>query len=76
VTASVAVGELLVLIPPGAGVRLDARVGAGGTLIFGQRQVGTSLQDRYVRSQLGATTYILDLEAGIGDVRVVTEGAN
>jgi phage shock protein PspC (stress-responsive transcriptional regulator) len=76
VTASVAVGELLVLIPPGTSVRLDARVGAGGTLIFGQRQVGTSLQDRYVRSQFGAATYILDLEAGIGDVRVVTEEAN
>lgn len=76
VTASVAVGELVVLIPPGTSVQLDARVGAGGTLIFGERQVGTSLKDRYVRSQLGATTYILDLEAGIGEVRVVTEGAN
>lgn len=71
VSASVAVGELLVLVPANASVQVDARVGAGATLVFDARQVGTSLQDRYVRNQFGGAVYVLDLEAGIGDVRVV-----
>ena len=73
VTASVAVGEVLVLIPADAGVRVDARVGAGGTLISDARQIGTSLEDRYVRNGFGGATYVLDLEAGIGEVRVEME---
>lgn len=74
VAVSVAIGEVRVLLPPGASVELDARVGAGATYLFYAQQVGTSLQDRYVRHHLHAPTYILDLEAGIGAVQVFTEG--
>jgi phage shock protein PspC (stress-responsive transcriptional regulator) len=73
IAASVAVGQLLVLMPPGVSVQLQARVGAGSTIVFGSREVGTSLEDRYVRHQPYGPTYILDLEAGIGDVQVVTD---
>jgi phage shock protein PspC (stress-responsive transcriptional regulator) len=71
--ASVALGDLVVLVPENASVRLDARVGAGSTIVFESRQVGTSLHDRYVRNQFGGPTYILDLEAGIGEVQVSME---
>jgi phage shock protein PspC (stress-responsive transcriptional regulator) len=70
IAASVAVGELLVIVPPEASVRLDARVGAGSAIIFNSRDDGTSLEDRYVRQHLSGPTFILDLESGIGVVQV------
>jgi phage shock protein PspC (stress-responsive transcriptional regulator) len=75
VVASVALGELVVLLPENASVQLDARVGAGSTIVFDSRQVGTSLHDRYVRNQFSGATYVLDLEAGIGEVQVVMQPA-
>jgi phage shock protein PspC (stress-responsive transcriptional regulator) len=73
VAASVALGELVVLLPSDASIQLDARVGAGRTILFDARQVGTSLTDRYVRRQPGGALYVLDLEAGIGEVQVITQ---
>ena len=70
IAASVAVGELLVIVPPGASIRLDARVGAGSAIIFNSRDDGTSLEDRYVRQRLNGPTFILVLESGIGVVQV------
>jgi phage shock protein PspC (stress-responsive transcriptional regulator) len=72
IAASVAVGELVVVLPPDASVQIDARVGAGSTILFDARQVGTSLQDRSVRHEFRGASYILDLEAGIGEVQVMT----
>jgi len=74
IAVSVALGEVIVLLPPGASVQLDARVGAGATYVFDSQQVGTSLVDRYVRRHLYAPSFILDLEAGIGAVQVFTQG--
>ncbi|MDP9251118.1 MAG: PspC domain-containing protein [Chloroflexota bacterium] len=73
IAASVAVGELVVILPPQASVRVDARVGAGSAIIFNSRDDGTSLQDRYVRQHLSGPTFILDLESGIGVVQVETD---
>ena len=73
IAASVAVGELLVIVPPEASVRVDARVGAGSAIIFNSHDDGTSLQDRYVRQHLSGPTFILDLESGIGVVHVETD---
>lgn len=73
IAASVALGEVLVVLPPDASVQIDARVGAGSTTVFDARQVGTSLQDRYVRREFRGASYVLDLEAGIGEVTVVTQ---
>jgi phage shock protein PspC (stress-responsive transcriptional regulator) len=76
IAASVAVGQLVIVLPSNASVRLDARVGAGSTIVFDSRQVGTSLHDRYVRNQYGGAIYVLDLEAGIGEVQVVTQSGS
>jgi phage shock protein PspC (stress-responsive transcriptional regulator) len=70
IAASVAVGELVVILPPQASVQVDARVGAGSAIIFNARDDGTSLEDRYVRQHLTGPTFILDLESGIGVVQV------
>jgi phage shock protein PspC (stress-responsive transcriptional regulator) len=70
IAASVAVGELRVILPIGASVRIDARVGAGSAIIFNSHDDGTSLEDRYVRQHFSGPTFILDLESGIGVVQV------
>ena len=75
IAASVAVGELVVILPQGASVELHARVGAGAAAVFGSRDSGTSLDSRYVRRRLHTPTFILDLESGIGEVQVDHEPA-
>ena len=76
VSASVAVGQLMVILPEDASVELHTQVGAGDSVVLGAQDVGTSLDNRYVRRHLNRTTYVLDLEAGIGEVQVRTEGSN
>jgi len=70
ISASVAVGQLMVILPPEASVELRSRVGAGDSYLLGSQDVGTSLDNSYVRRTPYRTTYILDLEAGIGEVFV------
>ena len=76
IAASVAVGQLRVILPEGASIEIRTHVGAGDTLILGSQDVGTSLESTFVRRHLNRTTYILDLEAGIGEVYVRTIGRN
>ncbi|MGZ6372696.1 MAG: PspC domain-containing protein, partial [Candidatus Limnocylindria bacterium] len=68
VSASVAVGQLVVVLPQNASIELRTRVGAGDAIVLGIQDVGTSLDHQYVRRHLNQTTYVLDLEAGIGEV--------
>jgi phage shock protein PspC (stress-responsive transcriptional regulator) len=75
IAASVAVGQLMVILPEGASIELRTRVGAGDVIVLGSQDVGTSLDSTYVRRHLNRTTFILDLEAGIGEVYVRTEGS-
>jgi phage shock protein PspC (stress-responsive transcriptional regulator) len=70
ISASVAVGQLMVILPPEASVELRSRVGAGDSYLLGSQDVGTSLDNSYVRRNPYRTTYVLDLEAGIGEVFV------
>jgi phage shock protein PspC (stress-responsive transcriptional regulator) len=76
ISASVAVGQLTVILPEDASIELRTRVGAGDSLVLGARDVGTSLDNSYVRRHINRTTYVLDLEAGIGEVYVHTQGSN
>lgn len=76
IAASVAVGQLMVILPDDASVELHTRVGAGDSIVLGTQDVGTSLDNRYVRRHLNRTTYVLDLGAGIGEVYVTTQGRN
>ncbi len=73
IAVSVAVGQLVVILPRDASVELRARAGAGQVTIFNDYNAGTSLDDIYVRHHKYGTTYILDLEVGIGDVLVINE---
>jgi phage shock protein PspC (stress-responsive transcriptional regulator) len=76
IAASVAVGQLVVILPEGASFELRTRVGAGDSYVLGSQDVGTSLDSRYVRHQLNRTTYVLDLEMGIGEVFVTDSRVN
>jgi hypothetical protein len=71
--ASVAVGQLTVILPRDASVELRMRAGAGQVTLFNEYTVGTSLDDVYVRHHRFGTTYILDLEVGIGEVLVIND---
>jgi phage shock protein PspC (stress-responsive transcriptional regulator) len=74
IAASVAIGELFVLLPDDADVELNAAVGGGGFRILDDRQSGAALKERYVVDGDG-TTFFLELEVGLGVVRVETQQA-
>jgi hypothetical protein len=76
IAASVAVGQLVVILPEGASFELRTRVGAGDSYVLGSQDVGTSLDSQYVRHHLNQTTYVLDLEMGIGEVFVTDSKVN
>lgn len=73
IAASVAIGQLVIILPHNASVDLRARVGAGQVTFFDTYDAGTSLDDRYVRHYVDGPTYVLDLQGGIGDVLVIEE---
>ena len=75
IAASVALGQLVVILPANARVEIESEVGAGASSILGTFQEGTNLIDRYVRGTSGPR-FVLDLEAGIGEIRVDTMGGN
>jgi phage shock protein PspC (stress-responsive transcriptional regulator) len=83
IAASVAVGQLVVIVPPDASVQLRARMGAGQVTVFDYYKagailtnVGTSLDEQYVRLHRYGPTYILDLQGGIGDLFVTNSRIN
>jgi phage shock protein PspC (stress-responsive transcriptional regulator) len=76
ISASVAVGQLVVIVPGRSSIELRTRVGAGDSIVLGSGDVGTSLDNDYVRRRLHQPTYILDLEAGIGEVFVTDSRVN
>jgi phage shock protein PspC (stress-responsive transcriptional regulator) len=70
IAASVAFGHLVVILPENGQLEIDSEVGAGESVILGTYQAGTNLIDRYVRGSDGPR-FILDLEAGIGEIQVI-----
>ena len=70
IDASVAFGQLQVLVPDDATVEVDASVGGGEIRLFdGPTLDGTRLEEQAVLGD-GEPTYIIDLEAGLGRVEV------
>jgi phage shock protein PspC (stress-responsive transcriptional regulator) len=70
ITASVGIGQLVVIAPPLAGLDIRAEVGAGGTWILGAYEgPGTEIEGLRLAGG-SAGTYTLDLEVGIGEVMV------
>lgn len=76
ISASVAVGQLVVILPENATVELRTRVGAGDSVVLGSQDVGTSLDSSYVRHHFNPISYVLDLETGIGQVFVTDSRIN
>lgn len=71
ITAGVGVGRLVVIVPQGANIEVDARVDAGALRLLESEQSGTGLSDRVVRGgNLGRGAFVLRLDAGIGSVEV------
>ena len=71
VAASIGLGRLVVILPEGSGAEVSAEVGAGTSDLLGSRQEGTGLSDRELQDGSGGT-FVLDLEAGLGEVIVRT----
>jgi predicted membrane protein len=70
VEARVGVGELLVEVPGGVAVEVDARSGLGEVRVFGEEESGLgSRVDRGVQDG-GGGRLVLDLRVGIGQVEV------
>ena len=70
ISASVAVGQVRVTLPANARLDVDSAVGAGDIAVLGSYQVGSGLTDRHVDPGSAGPQFILDLEAGIGEVVV------
>ena len=71
IDASVAMGDLLVVLPEDATAELNTAVGAGSLLILGDADEGTNLERQDVLEGDGPQ-FVLDLETGLGIVRVET----
>jgi phage shock protein PspC (stress-responsive transcriptional regulator) len=71
VDVSVGVGHLVVLVPPPMAADVTTDVGAGESIVFGQRQEGMGLTtDRSVTGRPSSGTIDLDLELGLGQIEV------
>ena len=67
ITASVAIGELVVYVPDDVDLQIDARVGIGEAQVFGETSSGF---DAAVQTTGGGQPLTLDLDVAIGKVEV------
>lgn len=70
VEAGIGIGELLVLVPEGADVSVEAHVGIGNVDALGREESGVDVDLDEDIEGTGEERVSLDLEAGIGDIRV------
>jgi predicted membrane protein len=70
VEASVGIGELLVLVPLDTDVKVDAHVGIGNARVLGEEQNGVDVDVDSISGTSGSQEVTLDLEVGIGNLRV------
>jgi hypothetical protein len=75
VTASVGMGELLVLVAEGTAIEVDANVGAGQIEILGRVTDGVGIDDTYESPGFadGSASLSLELQAFTGRVEVTDE---
>ena len=68
VDASLALGHLVVVVPPGAELDFDGRVNAGTLVLFDREWGGTSVkQDIVVPGREGGGRLVLDAQLGVGE---------
>lgn len=74
-TASVGIGELLVRVPPGTDVSVDASVGAGQVEILGRATHGVGIDEKYQSPGFAdsSQSLVLELQAFTGRVEVTDE---
>jgi phage shock protein PspC (stress-responsive transcriptional regulator) len=72
VVSRIGAGRLIVIVPRGSAVSVDARMSAGRVLLFGRQESGTGIHDKSTAAGTSpaAGTLTLDLQVGYGDVEV------
>jgi Cell wall-active antibiotics response 4TMS YvqF len=70
VEASIGIGDLLVLVPDDTDVVLDVHVGIGNADAFGETEDGFDVDLDGITSTSGSQEVALELDVGIGNVRV------
>jgi hypothetical protein len=70
VEASIGIGELLVLVPEDTDIRVDAHIGAGNVDALGEQEDGFDVDFEWISGTSGTQELRLDLEAGVGDIRI------
>jgi hypothetical protein len=70
VEASVGIGDLLVIVPLGTDASVDAHVGAGNAEAFGETENGFDVRLTTISGTSGTQEVDLELEVGIGNLRV------
>jgi predicted membrane protein len=73
VEASLGIGDLLVLVPAETDVRVDAHVGIGNIQALGREEDGIDADLERISGTAGAQEVELELEVGIGSIRVELE---
>ena len=73
VEASLGIGDLLVLVPADTDVKVDAHVGIGNIQALGREENGIDADLERISGTAGAQEVELELEVGIGSIRVELE---
>jgi len=73
VEASLGIGDLLVRVPAETDVRIDAHVGIGNIQALGREENGIDADLERISGTAGAQEVELELEVGIGSIRVELE---
>jgi hypothetical protein len=73
VEAGLGIGDLLVLVPEDTDVTLDAHVGVGNIQALGREENGIDARLERISGTAGAQEVELELEVGIGSIRVELE---
>jgi Cell wall-active antibiotics response LiaF, C-terminal len=74
VEARLGIGELLVLVPTNTDVSIDAHAGAGNIQALGEEENGFDVDLTGISGTSGAQEVELELEIGIGNIRVELPG--